>query len=206
MVKAVLFDMDGVLIDAKDWHYDALNRALALFGMPIERDAHLSTYDGLPTKRKLEILSKTRKLPKRLHPFINSLKQDFTSEIAYAKCKPNFLHQRALSRLKAEGFKLAVCSNSIRASVELMMRLSKLDVYLDFFLSNEDVNNAKPDPEIYVRAIERMGMLPHEVLIVEDNEHGLAAARASGAHVMAVADVSDVYYEAIKHKIASLAF
>lgn len=90
MIKAVLFDMDGVLIDAKDWHYDALNRALSLFGMPIERDAHLSTYDGLPTKRKLEILSKTRRLPKRLHPFINSLKQDFTAEIAYSKCKPNF--------------------------------------------------------------------------------------------------------------------
>lgn len=107
--------------------------------------------------------------------------------------------------MKSEGFKLAVCSNSIRASVDLMMKLSKLDMYLDFFLSNEDVKHAKPDPEIYVKAIERMGLAPHEVLIVEDNEHGLAAARASGAHVMAVADVSDVYYEAIKQKISALA-
>src|SRR2546422_8444783 len=55
MIKAVLFDMDGVLIDAKEWHYESLNRALDLFGMAIDRDAHLATFDGLPTRRKLEI-------------------------------------------------------------------------------------------------------------------------------------------------------
>ena len=56
-IKAVLFDMDGVLIDAKEWHYEALNRALALFGMPISRFEHLTTFDGLPTRKKLEMLS-----------------------------------------------------------------------------------------------------------------------------------------------------
>jgi len=63
MIKAILFDMDGVLIEAKDWHYEALNMALDLFGMPISRDAHLSTFDGLPTKDKLNLLSKTRGFP-----------------------------------------------------------------------------------------------------------------------------------------------
>ena len=53
-IKAVLFDMDGVLIDARDWHYEALNKALAIFGMEINRYDHLVTYDGLPTKKKLE--------------------------------------------------------------------------------------------------------------------------------------------------------
>jgi beta-phosphoglucomutase len=48
MIKAVLFDMDGVLVDAREWHYEALNRALRLFGMQIDRDAHLATFDGLP--------------------------------------------------------------------------------------------------------------------------------------------------------------
>lgn len=50
-IKAILFDMDGVLVDAKDWHYEALNQALSLFGMEISRYDHLVTYDGLPTKK-----------------------------------------------------------------------------------------------------------------------------------------------------------
>src|SRR5262249_55468502 len=142
-----LFDMDGVLIEAKDWHYDALNRALEKFGMAIDRDAHLTTYDGLPTRRKLEMLSKTRGLPTRLHGFLNDLKQAYTLEIIYAKCKPNFTHQRTLSRLKAEGYRLGVCSNSVRLTVETMMRLARLDGHLELMLSNEDVRKAKPDPE-----------------------------------------------------------
>ncbi|HCF3308648.1 TPA: HAD hydrolase-like protein, partial [Pseudomonas aeruginosa] len=55
MIKAVIFDMDGVLIEAKDWHYDALNKALNLFGYNISRHDHLTSYDGLPTSRKLEM-------------------------------------------------------------------------------------------------------------------------------------------------------
>src|SRR5215470_2446674 len=88
MIKAILFDMDGVLIDAKDWHYEALNRALGIFGMEIDRDSHVAIFDGLPTRRKLEILSATRSLPKRLHPLIHDLKQAHTRELAYARCRP----------------------------------------------------------------------------------------------------------------------
>ena len=62
-IKAVLFDMDGVLIDAKDWHYEALNKALGLFGIEISRYDHLATFDGLPTKVKLQMLSKKYYLP-----------------------------------------------------------------------------------------------------------------------------------------------
>ena len=59
-IKAVIFDMDGVLIDAKEWHYEALNKALDLFGMEISRYDHLVTYDGLPTLMKLQMLSLER--------------------------------------------------------------------------------------------------------------------------------------------------
>ncbi|RLR17256.1 HAD family phosphatase, partial [Sodalis-like symbiont of Bactericera trigonica] len=57
-IKAVIFDMDGVLIEAKDWHYDALNKALNLFGLDITRQEHQTVYDGLPTKHKLIMLSR----------------------------------------------------------------------------------------------------------------------------------------------------
>lgn len=201
MIRAVLFDMDGVLIDAKDWHYEALNRALDLFGLPIDRQAHLSTFDGLPTRRKLTLLSQTQGLPVGLHSLLNDLKQAYTMELTYGRCRPTFHHQFALSRLKNDGQQIAVCSNSIRATVETMMRLSALVEYLDLIVSNEDVSAPKPDPEMYSKAMERLGRAPHECLIVEDNEHGVQAARASGGHVLVVGSVGDVTYERVAGEI-----
>ena len=200
-IKAIIFDMDGVLIDAKDWHYEALNKALALFGFSISRYDHLVTYDGLPTKKKLEMLTLERGLPKGLHQFINDLKQIYTMEMIFQKCKPVFYHEYALSRLKSEGYKLAVASNSIRQTVELMMEKSNLARYMDLMLSNQDVSKPKPDPEIYNTAIARLGLKPEECLIVEDNQNGIKAAQAAGANVMIVSSVEDVNYTNIKANI-----
>lgn len=203
-IKAIIFDMDGVLIEAKDWHYEALNKALNLFGMEINRYDHLVTYDGLPTKKKLEMLTLERGLPAGLHSFINEMKQKFTMEIVYTKCSPRFYHEYALSRLKKEGYRLAVCSNSIRNTIEVMMEKSYLEKYLDFYLSNQDVINAKPNPEIYLKAIDKFGLNSSECLIIEDNENGIKAAIASGAHVMKVSQVEEVNYQNIKNYISYL--
>ena len=191
MIKAVLFDMDGVLIEAKDWHYESLNRALEHFGMPISRHEHETIYDGLPTKKKLEMLSQDKGLPRSLHDFINNLKQQYTVELVHTCCRPRFLQEQALSELKRNGYKLAVCSNSIRATVELMMEKAALTPYLDLMLSNQDVAKSKPAPDIYLKAMELFGLSPQECLVVEDNENGIKAATASGAHVLVVESVSD---------------
>ena len=87
MIKAVIFDMDGVLIEAKDWHYESLNKALNHFGQEINRYEHLVTFDGLPTKKKLEMLTLEGRIPKGLHKFMDKLKQAYTMEIIYNKCK-----------------------------------------------------------------------------------------------------------------------
>lgn len=204
MIKAVIFDMDGVLIDAKDWHYDALNQALRLFGLEISRADHLTTFDGLPTRRKLEMLTVTEGLPVELHGFLNELKQAYTMEIVNSRCRPTFIHEYALAKLKSRGIKLAVASNSVRNSVVAMMERSHLAVYLDVMLSNEDVSKPKPDPEIYIRAMEQLGVQPQEALIVEDNEHGIRAARASGAHVLVVKTVQDVNLVNIERRIEEI--
>lgn len=202
-IKAIIFDMDGVLIDAKEWHYEALNRALSLFGYEINRYDHLVTYDGLPTADKLSMMSAEKGLPKSLHKYINELKQQYTMDKVYTSCKPLFVHEYALSKLKSEGYRLAVASNSIRATVDIMMQKASLSQYLDFSLSNQDVTKAKPDPEIYNVAISRLGLLSRECMIVEDNKNGLAAAKAAGANVMKVDTVYDVNYSNIKENIKS---
>lgn len=203
-IKAIIFDMDGVLIEAKEWHYEALNDALSLFGAQISRYDHLVTFDGLPTKKKLEMLSLEGGFPYKLHDFVNDLKQQYTMETVYTKCKPVFQHQFALSKLKAEGYKMAVGSNSTRKTVEIMMERSGLMQYIDFFLSNQDVAKSKPDPEMYTAAINRLGFSPQECLIVEDNDNGVKAAIASGAHLLKVDNPDDVHYYNIKKRIEEL--
>jgi len=203
-IKAVIFDMDGVLIDAKEWHFEALNRALNLFGMEISRYDHLVAYDGLPTKKKLEMLTLERGLPAALHDFINEMKQQFTLELIFSHCKPTFHHEYCLAELKRSGYHLAVCSNSIRQTMDYMLSKANLLPLLDFYLSNQDVEKAKPDPEMYIKAIERLKLDPQECLIVEDNFNGIKAALASGAHVLEVKNIDEVNLTNLQWKISQL--
>jgi beta-phosphoglucomutase len=200
-IKAVVFDMDGVLIDAREWHYEALNRALALLGYEITRYEHLSTYDGLPTKKKLQMLTVEHGLPEELHSFMNALKQQYTLEFVATRCKPVFQHQYALARLKQAGYKLGVASNSVRRTVEEMMERSDLLQFLDVIVSNEDVARGKPDPEMYINAMASLGVSPDETVVVEDNENGIKAATAAGAHVLVVGGPEDVTLQAIQGRI-----
>lgn len=204
MIKAILFDMDGVLIEAKDWHYEALNKALGLFGMQISRFDHITSFDGLPTLRKLEFLSIERGLPVELHSFIHEMKQKYTMEIVHTRCKPLFIHQYALSNLKALGYKMAVCSNSVRNSVETMMDRAALVEYLEIMISNEDVARGKPDPEMYIQAMKKLHVHPHECLIIEDNENGVKAAKAAGGHLLIVKEVSEVSLSNIVGRIKEI--
>lgn len=203
-IKAVLFDMDGVLIDAKEWHYDALNRALGLFGYTINHAEHLALYDGLPTKVKLERLSLEKGLPRALHPFINEMKQQYTMELIQQRCRPRFIHEFALSRLKALSLKVACCSNSIRATIETMLGRASLLRYMDLIVSNQDIRKPKPDPEMYLTAMTKLGVKPGECIICEDNENGIRAAVASGGHLLAVRETDEVNWPNLRARIAEI--
>ena len=196
-VRAILFDMDGVLVDACDWHYDALNEALSAHGFSIGREEHLARFDGLGTNQKLKILSEERGLATALHATIRETKQEITMRLIRERARPDPVHVAALTRLRAHGYRLAVCSNAVRASVALMMERTALAPLLDLMLSSEDVTRAKPDAEIYLTAAARFGLAAAECLAVEDNQNGIAAARAAGVHVLPVRDTRDVRYEAI---------
>lgn len=200
-IEAVVFDMDGVLIDAKEWHYHALNRALEHFGYTITRAEHLSTFDGLPTRRKLEMLSQEKGLPRGLHKFLNELKQLYTVEQVHLNCKPVFVHEYTLSNLKAKGYKLGLASNSIKSTVQLMMDKSNLSAYLDVMLSNQDVSMPKPHPDMYLKAAELLGVEPSKCLVVEDNPNGIKAAEDAGCHLLVVQSVFDVQLDRVLNAI-----
>ncbi|SFA88315.1 HAD family hydrolase [Cellulomonas marina] len=204
MIRAVVFDMDGVLIDAKEWHYEALNLALAGFGLSIGREEHLAHYDGLPTRTKLERLTRCAGLPRSAHDEVARLKQLHTVELVRARCAPRADHLALVTGLAALGYPTAVASNSVRESVDLMLGLAGLLPHLAFTLSSSDVVAPKPHPAVYLEAVRRLALRPQEVLVVEDNENGIAAARAAGTHVLVVRTVDDVNLPAVLSRIALL--
>lgn len=195
MTKAVLFDMDGVLIDATEWHYEALNEALAIFGFTIEREEHLARFNGMTTRKKLEILSSEKNLPRGLHGVISDIKQDRTLRLAAKKCFPTAAHLILLSTLKNRGVKVGVVTNSIRMTTEFMLKYAGISDFLDVLITNEDVSQPKPSPEGYLLGMKSLDAQPNETVVVEDGMHGIAAAKAAGARVVEVANPTEVSLE-----------
>lgn len=192
MIKAIIFDLDGVLIDATDWHYGALNDALKLFGYEISLEEHLTTYNGLPTVEKLKMLSLQKGLPLGLHEIIKSMKRKFTDDKVLQLCRPSHEKQILLANLKRKGYKLACCSNAQKYSVQNMLKCAQIDHFFDAIIGNDEGFKPKPAPDIYIVAFKALKVKPNEAIVVEDAAHGIEAAKASGAKVLAVRGYIDV--------------
>jgi len=202
MIKLIIFDLDGVLVEAKQIHFDTLNESLREIDekFVISEAEHLSTYDGLKTNQKLEMLSKNKKLPKDVYEKVWNRKQQLTIE-AISALSNNTRLVIIFRKLRDAGYQLVCCSNSIRRSVLVMLSKIGLIEYMDLILSNEDVKNSKPHPEMYWKAMSMMACLPEETLIVEDSPHGLLAASRSRANVLRVDNPNDLTLEKLETKL-----
>jgi HAD superfamily hydrolase (TIGR01509 family) len=202
MTKLIVFDLDGVLVEAKEIHYNTLNQALKEIDEKyiITEAEHLSTYDGLKTTQKLEMLTKNKGLHSEFYDSIWYRKQHLTIE-AISELQPDLQKIELFKELRNMGYKLAVASNSIRRSVLVMLAKIGIIEYMDLIISNEDVKNSKPHPEMYWKAMSMMGVLPEETLIVEDSPHGLLAASRSRANVLRVDNPHDLTLEKIVNKL-----
>lgn len=203
MVKAIIFDLDGVLVDAKDIHFDALNVALEEVDPKyvISRDDHLVKFDGLPTVNKLELLTEISDLDESYHQKIRDRKQEITKTLILQGVVPNSKLKEILIKLRNEGMKLFVASNSIKSSINLFLYKLDISYLFDYIYSNEDVFDPKPSPEMFLRCMVQARVIPEETLIIEDSPKGLKAAHASGAHVLRVKDSKDLTYDKIRSRI-----
>ena len=204
MTKLIIFDLDGVLVEAKEIHYKTLNQALWEIAKSkkyvISEAEHLSIYDGLKTNQKLELLTQNKGLQRDTYETVWNRKQDLTIE-AISELQPDLEKIKLFKELRNRGYKLACASNSIRRSVLVMLAKIGIIEYMDLIISNEDVKNSKPHPEMYWKTMSMMGCLPEETLIVEDSPHGLLAASRSRASVLRVDNPHDLTLEKIENKL-----
>lgn len=201
-MKLVIFDLDGVLVDAKEIHYNALNNALGNIDpkFVISWEDHLKKYDGMKTYDKLKLLSINKGLPLdlSLQQKIFDDKQFYTAK-ALSKLKKNPDLINLFQELKNNGYTIACCSNSIKKTVHLVLKKLGISDFFDIKLSNESVKFAKPHPEIYWKAMSYFGATPEDTLIVEDSPTGLTAAYKSGAKVLRVKNPKDFDFDKINN-------
>ena len=202
MIKLIIFDLDGVLVNSRELHYIALNKALSEIGeeYTISKEEHLCKYDALTTTQKLNKLTKEKKLPKEYHNKVWQLKQQKTlQEIDSYQCDYRIID--ILKKLKSQNYKIACATNSIRETSKLMLIRKGFFDYIDFLYSNEDVKNPKPNAEIYMRCMIKVGVNPDETVIIEDSHIGRKGALRSGGHLCAVKDTDDLTFSKINSTI-----
>ena len=191
--KLVIFDLDGVLIDSRDVHYDALNSALIKINpkFVVTREEHLSKYDGLGTTMKLKMLTELKGLPVEYHDQVWKEKQRQTIDILQ-KLPENKTAISIIKQLKKDGWKIAVASNSIRETIITALNAIGVLGYIEYIVSNEDVKHHKPYPEMYWKCMTALNALPQNTIIVEDSHIGRQGAIASGGHLYGIKDADDL--------------
>lgn len=187
--KLICFDMDGVMVDACNLHKRALEEAMQEeLGYKISDEDHYSKFNGLPTRKKLSMLGLEAPVIER----INSLKQKYTHRLISSCIEPDQSKIDLLEWCVFSKIQVACVTNSIKDTT--LAILSKADIlkYFSAVITTDDIVNPKPSPEPYMRAMQRLGKLSNETVIVEDSDVGFSSAVASGARCVRVSGPAEV--------------
>jgi len=207
MIKLVIFDLDGVLVDTKQYHYLALNSAIEkVAGLKyiITESEHISTYDGLPTKAKLKLLTEKKKLNPSHYDSIWYLKQQETFKVLESNIKKNPELIKIIDHLKNNNVKVYIASNSIRETIDICVKALGIDEMIDGIYSNTDISFPKPNGQMYLSIIAKEGVSPKETLIAEDSSIGREAVNASCANLLPINEVTDLTFDYITSFISKL--
>ena len=192
MIKVIIFDLDGVLVDTKNIHFYALNFSLKRNNLKeITYEDHIKIFDGLPTSEKLKLISKKKKLSKKKIIKIKKDKNKITNELI----KDKIIYDEKIKRIFShfsKNYKIAIATNAIKETLDLCLKKLRIKRYVNFTISNKDLNQSKPNPEIYFRVFIKFGIYPNESLILEDSSYGRQAALSSGGNLMPIKNIEDV--------------
>lgn len=201
MIRAVAFDLDGVLFDGCDLHATLFLEALRAIrpDLALTREYHDVHLNALSTRKKVETLGVSPQDAEAIF----ALKQQLTQTALEEYVKPDQKVIEMCAALTSSGYTLFCVSNSVRSTVHTCLRGMGVYFFFRDIVSNEDTVEPKPSPEPYLTVFRRHGISPLECLIVEDSPRGIASARAAGAHVLEVRDCSDVSLESVLAAISA---
>lgn len=194
MIKLVCFDLDGVLVDTADWHYQAFNDAMKFVthGDFIKEEEQRTTFNGHPTPVKLIKLMAQGRIDLWQADDIANLKHRLFKDRVRNDMEPRLEKIELVLGLKDAGYKTTVVSNCNAGNTQLLLYHLQLLDLVDYWVSADDVSRPKPAPDGYVKVMNLFSSTPNETIIFEDSPVGLEAAAASKAHIAVVRECSDL--------------
>ncbi len=183
MIKAVVFDMDGVVIDSEIIHTRAIKEALKQeLGLDVDKDEILE-YIGLFYPEKLEKILKKRNIQKDVNKLTERAKMIFKGLTKHVRLMPGFLD--LIKTVIKNNFKTALASSSPRDYIEEISSMLDIEKYFDVIIAGDEVKNRKPNPECYLLTAKKLGLKPEECLVIEDSVPGVIAAKEAGMKCIA---------------------
>lgn len=206
-LKAVLFDLDGVLVSTVELHQTAFIEAMRqTANIVITPEFHMDQLNALSTREKIHVVkamghSELDHLGERVW----ATKQQMTTDLIPQIVKPRVEHLSMMGQLRGLNYKIACVSNSIRkTTMEMLSAAGFLTSgqrnaygYFDIIVSNEDVNRQKPAPDPYLQTAASLGLEPDQCLAIEDADRGLRSAISAGCHTLQVGSPDDVKFGVI---------
>ncbi len=194
-LKAVFFDFDGTIVNSEIFHYRCLNKILNGLGVNLDESDYLSNYAGIPTdvnSERIVVKFELKITPDELTERIEEL------VVEHQKTHdPIFMPfaKESINHYKNKGLKLGIVTASPYRSVANFFQKKSFDNHFSFTVTFDDVENSKPNPECYLQALEKSNCKSSEVIVFEDTENGVKAAKAAGLTCFAIQSEKDLHFK-----------
>ncbi len=172
-----IFDFDGVLVNTMELHYEAYSQACEEFGIIVDKKRFFDQA-GMTGREQICYFAKTAGVMvdvESVYARKNELARDWTDRATDIQCNIELLNT-----LRKKGVKVAVATGSTRKSILPIME--KFSIAVDAVVTSEDVKRGKPNPDLFLRAAERLKLLPEQCIVIEDSDVGIEAARNARMH------------------------
>ena len=178
-MKAVIFDMDGVIIDSEPIHFEVDMQTMKDFDCSISKE-ELNKYVGTTNEYMWTDIKNKYKLDKSVEEIINYRSEMVKRKVIESDLIPIEGIVDLLKELKEKNIPATIASSSPRDFIEVVVSKFQLEDYFSCILSGEEVENGKPAPDIYVETAKKLGISPEECIVIEDSKNGVLAAKKAG--------------------------
>jgi beta-phosphoglucomutase len=189
MKRAVLWDLDGTLVDSEEFHWQSWQRALERDGVRVTRDQFKATF-GQRNDRILRGWLGAESSDERISRIAEAKEAEYRRLAEVHGLTPLPGAAEWLVRLHADGWKQAIASSAPRQNVEVMLHALQLERYFDAIVASEDVTRGKPDPQVFLAAAARVSVPPPRCIVVEDAAAGIEAAGRAGMRCIGVSQTT----------------
>jgi beta-phosphoglucomutase len=179
LTAAVLWDLDGTLVDSEEHHWRAWQETMGAEGIPITREHFLATFGQRNDSFVPQWLGAAA-TPERVQRIGETKESCYRRLVRQGGLTPAPGAAQWVKRLQQEGWAQAIASSAPRRNVEVMLEALGFTAYFGAAVAAEDVHNGKPDPEVFLVAAARLGVPPSRSIVVEDAAAGIEAARRAG--------------------------